>query len=147
MTITPQNGDLTAGVAGYYNEDIAANANPFITGDHPPVVTTDELVAASQTLAARTVVGFNDAGALVAAVRDSVDPDDDVAPIGILVYAVTTGGGDTTVRTGVYRQGTFNPDLIVWPPSFNTAEEKRLAFEGAPSPTAIVLRAPQTLTV
>ena len=138
MPITPLNGDLTAGVAGSYVETLNASPGPWITGDHPPVVTTDELVAASQTIPARTPVAFT-AGALAPAVSGTV-------AIGIVVYETVTGAGDTTVRTGVYRQGTFNPELVNWPASYNTAEKKRLAFEGAPSPTAIVLRAPQTLT-
>ena len=141
MAITPRNGDLTAGVAGSNTEVINASPDPWLTGDHPPVVTTDELVAASQNIPARTPVGFNGSGALVPAV-DGTTP-----AIGIVVYETVTGAGDTTVRTGVYRQGVFNPTLINWPASYNTDEKKRLAFNGAPSPTAIVLRKPQTLTV
>ena len=138
MTISPQNGDLTAGVAGAYSVTLNPSADPFITGDNPAVATTDELVAVSQTLPARTPVQFT-AGALVIAVQGT-------PAVGIVVYETVTGAGDSTVRTGVYRRGTFNPNLINWPASYNTAEKKRLAFEGAPSPTAIVLRAPQTLT-
>lgn len=141
MAITPRNGDLTAGVAGSWSDTINAAPDAWRTGDNPPVVTTDELVAASQDIPARTPVGFNGSGALVPAVLGTT------AAIGITVYAVVTGAGDTTVRTGVYRQGTFNPELVNWPASYDTAEKKRQAFAGAPSPTAIVLRAPQTMTV
>lgn len=139
MTLNIPNRDHTAGIAGGWVEDIAPNADPFVTGHVPAVFTTDELVAASQNIPARTPVRFS-SGALVPAVQGQ-------AACGILVYAVATGAGDTTVRAGVYRGGVFNPDQINWPASYDTEEKKRLAFEGAPSPTAIVIRKPQTMTV
>jgi hypothetical protein len=266
MAITPQNGDLLAGVASQRSETINPSPDPLLTGDRPGLVSTDELVAVSQTLAAHTVVGFDD-GKLVAATysvtaaakatedltftdvgndtetvtidgvvytlaaslseaydvligasatataanlaaainggagegetygTDTVAHPSVVAssaaevltatarvagtagnsiattetsseaswgaavlsggadavwtgvkPIGVLIYAQTTGGGDSTVRAGVYRAGVFNPDLLVWDASFDTAEKKRLAFEGAPAPTNIVIRKPQSFT-
>ena len=39
----------------------------------------------------------------------------------------------------VMRQGVYNPDALVWDASYDTAEKTRLAFEGAPSPTAITI--------
>jgi len=268
MTITPENRDLTAGLAGQRNETISPSPDSFLTGDEPALVTTDELLAPSQTLVARTVVGF-DGGKIVparyavnAAAKASKDivfsgtgTDGDtvtiagvvyilkdapaaaydvqigasaavtavnlnaainasgtegteyftgtlanpaavstvdtatvtvtaraagangnliavaedstqaawaggatalsggadaawigVRPIGILVYAHTTGGSDTTVRAAVYRAGVFNPALLVWDASFDSDEKKRLAFEGAPAPTNIIIRKPQAFT-
>lgn len=134
----PSSAD-NAGIAGGWTDSIT-NFDPFITGDQPPIVTTDELVAASQTIPARTLVGFS-SGALVPAVSGTTQA------IGITVAAIVTGSGDTTVRAPIYRQGVFNPDVINWPVSYDTAEKKRLAFNGAPSPTSIVIRAPRTMTV
>ena len=59
--------------------------------------------------------------------------------------AVVTGSA-TTVRAAIYRGGVFNPNRLNWDSSYDTDEKKRLAFEGAPSPTAIVIRAPAPFT-
>lgn len=134
----PSSAD-TAGLAGSSTETIT-NFDPFITGDHPAIVTTDELVAASQNIPARTPVGFSN-GALVPAESGTIQA------VGITLVTVTTTAGETTTRAPIYRQGVFNPDQINWPASYDTAEKKKKAFDGAPSPTAIVIRAPQTLTV
>ncbi len=147
MAIDPKNGFLTAGVAGGRSETINPSPDPLTTGDVPQLFATDEVVAASQTLAALTVVGFNSSGALVKALIDETTPANTIDPIGILVYAVTTAAGETTKHAGVYRGGVFNPNLLVWDASFDTDAKKRAAFEGAPSPTQIVIRAPKTLTV
>lgn len=139
MALTPVNAGLAAGIAGRYTETINPNAAPLLTGDTPEVVIVDETVLTSQTLAALTVVGFNGAGKLVPAVLGTT------AAVGILVYAVDTTGGDKIAS--IYRGGCFNPDLLVWGASYDTDAKKRKAFEGAPSPTQIVIRKPQAATV
>lgn len=143
MALTIPNRDLTAGVAGQWSDTIDPNADPFVTGDFPPQVTVDYVAGDSMTIPARTAVGFVGnvpTGKIVPATADGT-----VKAIGITVYAITTGALNTD-QVGVYRQGVFNPDRVNWDASFNTAEKKRLAFEGAPSPTAIVLRKPTTFT-
>ncbi len=145
MPITPLNGDLTAGIAGKYTETINPSPDAFVTGDVPAVFTTTETVLTSQNLAARTVVGFDAAGKLVPAVMGSVDPEDDVQAIGVLMITVNSTGGDKQAE--VYRGGCFNPDLLVWPASYDTAEKRRKAFNGAPSPTQIVIRRPTQYSV
>ena len=142
MTISPLNGDLTAGVAGSYTETIGATPDPFITGDRPALFTTDELVLEDEVLAARSVVGLDAAGKLVMAKTSATA----VKPIGVLVYAVDATGV-ATMRASVYRAGCFNPDLLVWHADYSTDELKRLAFEGASSPTQVVIRKPATMTV
>jgi hypothetical protein len=134
----PSSGD-TAGIAASSTESIT-NFDPFITGDEPSVVTTDELVAASQNIPARTPVGFS-SGALVPAVQGTTQA------VGITLVAVVTGAGETTTRAPIYRQGVFNPDMINWPASYDTVDKKKSAFNGAPTPTSIVIRAPRTMTV
>ena len=138
MAITPRNGDLTAGVAGSYSETIGASPDPFITGDVPALFSTDELVLEDEVLEARSVVGLDAAGKLVMAKTTATA----VKPIGVLIYAVATGAGDNTVRASVYRGGVFNPDLLVWHADYSTDELKRLAFEGASSPTAASATSP-----
>lgn len=62
-----------------------------------------------------------------------------ITPLGITTAPVTTGAGvETTID--IFRAGCFNPDALVWDDSFNTDARKRNAFEGAPSPTNIVIR-------
>lgn len=147
MALDIPNRDLTAGLAGQWSDTITPNADPFVTGDAPPQVTVDYIAADSVTIPARTVVGRVGnvpTGKITPAVW-SADPETAVGPIGITTYAITTGASNT-LQVGVYRQGVFNPTQINWPASFDTDEKKRLAFEGAPSPTAIVIRKPATMT-
>lgn len=143
MALTPINGDLTAGMAGKRSETINPSADPFITGDSPSVFTEALPIATNQVLAARTVVALNASGHLVAA-----EADNDPKAIGILVYAVdTTGIAAGVADAEVYRGGVFNPDLLVWPASFNTDALKLAAFRGSPSPTVILLRRPLAMTL
>lgn len=141
MPIYPQNGDLTAGMAGSYTETIAASPDPLVTGDVPAMMATDEAVAADQVLPALTVVGFDGSGHIVEATGT-------IAAVGILPYAVdTTGEAAGAKFTGVYRMGVYNPDLLKWNAGYDTDLKKLKAFEGAPSPTSIVIRRPKALTV
>ncbi len=142
MPITPKNGDLTAGLAGTYSETINPSPDPLITGDTPGVMATDEPVAADQVLEARTVVGFDGSGHIVEANNTTV------TAVGILSYAVDTTGETAGAKyAGVYRMGVFNPDLLKWNAGYAADNDKLKAFEGAPSPTVIVVRRPKAMTV
>lgn len=142
MPINPENGDLTAGIAGQYSEAINPETDALVTGDVPQVFTTDETVLTGQTIAALTVVGFDGAGKIVPAVDGTVDP------IGVLVYATDTSatGTNADAVAAVYRGGVFNPDALNWDASYDTDAKIAAAFEGAPSPTQIVLKKIQTYT-
>lgn len=139
MALTPKKSDLTAGLAGQRSETIDPNADPFVTGDIPALFGVDEPLASDTDLPALSVVGFNGSGELIEAVHGTTQA------IGILVYAADETSGD--VMAHVYRGGCFNPTLVNWPASYDTDEKKRTAFYGAPSPTAIVLRAPRSATI
>ena len=39
----------------------------------------------------------------------------------------------------VYRSGHFNMDALVWPASYDTDAKKLAAFDGAPSPSQILV--------
>lgn len=70
-----------------------------------------------------------------------------VKAIGITEYAVdNTGGADGALNAAVWRQGVFNPNLVQWDDSFDTAAKKYAAFEGAPTPTAIFMVKPTAFT-
>ncbi len=137
----------TAGIPAQWDDTISATAGSLITGHEPAILTQDLIVAASQTIPALTPVGFDADERLVPAVRDSVDPADDIAAVGITVVAITTTASTTYKGVPVYRGGCFNPDLLNWPASFNTDAEKFAAFEGAPSPTNIIMRRPRAHSI
>ncbi len=140
MPITPQNGDLNAGVAAHSSEVINPSPDPLITGDAPALSATDEVVATGVVLPALSVVGFDANGEIVEALIDTANPANSIQAIGVLVYDVDASGG--AVGAAVYRQGVLNPDRLNWHASFATDADKRKAFEGAPSPTSIILRKP-----
>ena len=143
MAITPLNSDLLAGMAAKRTETINPSPEAFITGDNPNVYSEALPIATNQVLAARTVVALNASGHLVAA-----EADGDPKAIGILAYAVDTTGITAGVADAeVYRGGCFNPDLLVWPASFNTDALKFAAFRGSPSPTVILIRRPLAMTL
>lgn len=138
-TLNPIKGDLTAGVAAKSSDIITAQEDSLVTGDSPAQASMSLPAAATQTFTARQVVGLNGSGKLVPAVRGTTQA------IGYVVYAPSA----VTVLdqpVEVMRQGVFNPELLIFDASYGTAEQKRLAFEGAPSPTSIILRAPATMT-
>lgn len=138
MAISPLNGDLTAGIAGQFSETLNPDADSIVSGDAPMLVAVDMLVAAGQSLVAYEAVGYDGSGNLIPAVEGVT------AAIGVMAYPTETTGIE---GAGVYRMGCLNPDVIVWDASYNTDALKMAAFEGAPSPTAIVLRKIQTFVV
>lgn len=142
MAITPRNDDLLAGVAGQRSQTFDPASELLLTGDNPKLATAPYGTLGGQVLPARTVVGFNGAGLVIPAVLGTT------AAVGFVMYAAdSTGKGDGVVTVEVVRQGVFNPNALVWDATYNTAAKKRLAFEGAPTPTSIILRAPQAMSV
>ena len=140
MALSPIKGDLTAGVAAKWSETINAQDPAFVTGDAPALSWMLLPAAAAQTFTARQLVGLNGSGKLIPAVLGTTQA------IGFISYA-PTGATVLDQMIGVTRQGVFNPDLLTFDATYNTDEKKRLAFEGAPSPTSIILRKPETMTV
>lgn len=106
----------------------------LITGHVPPFLTVSGYEAdGSVAMAAFTVVGLS-GGVLVPATATGTS---DVEPIGILASPILANGD--TQKVGLIRGGNFNVDALVFDASFNDAE-KLAAFEGAPTPTNIVLQ-------
>ena len=139
-TINPQR-DMLAGIAGQSADVITPDHVDFINGEFPVLWGHGPYtVLTGQQLAALTVVGKDGAGKLVPATEDGT-----VKAIGVLPYAVDSTSGD--VATELYRSGNFNPDLLVWDASFTTAAQKAAAFEGAESPTQIIVTKTQTFAV
>jgi hypothetical protein len=138
-TLTPLNGWDEAGLAGQSSDIINAEPDPLLMGDTPKYFTQDLEVADSQTLAARTVVGFS-AGKIAEANNTTV------TAIGVLMHDVATGVGEGKFAK-VIRGGHLNMDLLIWNAAYSTDALKFAAFEGAASPTQILVRRPKTMTV
>lgn len=141
VAITIPNRSQTAGIPAQWEDTIAAADVALITGHEPTVLTVDLLVAASQNIPALTPVGFDGSGRLVPALSGTT------AAIGITLVAVVTDASTTYKGVPVYRGGCFNPDALNWPASYSTDALKFAAFNGAPTPTNIVIRRPKTATV
>lgn len=142
MPITIPNQEGGVGIPSQWSDTINDPLGPLFLSSHPDPLTMDYEVAASQTLAAFTVVGFDANKRLVPAVVGGTP----VVPIGVLAHAVTSPAGTNYVGAKVYRAGHFNIDRLVWPASFDTDVEKKMAFEGSPTPTQIRVGTPRTYT-
>ena len=126
-----QNNFGDPGVAGgLYSEDIAG-FREFMRGDTPPQVTHTYPLAPAQELAFGTVVGRNASGQIVRAVSGTTPA------IGILAHKASSAAGDT--RATVYLAGNYNVNALIYDASYNTAALKLGAFEGAKTPTNIVV--------
>ena len=126
-----------AGFPGQWSDEINPVREGLIVGN-PDVVTVDMTLAASQTIAEYTPVGFDATGNLVPAAWNAT-PADAVQAIGITLYPIVT---PTSPVQGVpiLIQAGLNMDMINWPASFDTVEKKLEAFRGAPTPTSIVVK-------
>lgn len=126
-----------AGVPGQWSEDLTAVDIALVTGHEPGIMTRDHLVDASVTIGTLMPVGLSN-GRLVPAVSGTTQA------IGVAVIGITTDSSTTYKGIPVYRAGCFNPDKLNWPASYDTEAEKFAAFDGAPTPTNIVIRRPKT---
>lgn len=133
-----------AGMPSQWSEDLTAVDVALITGHMPAVLTVDMTYALSQNIPALTPVGFDANGDLVPAVSGGATP---IQAIGINLIPVVTPATGAKKAAPTYRGGCFNPDKLNWPASFDTEAEKFNAFNGAPTPTSIVIRRPKTATV
>lgn len=101
-------------------------------------------VAGNAIAVSEVGTGFSFAGAAttLAGGKDGIG----VQAAGITIVQITTPAspGD---GAPVYRGGCFNPDVLNWPASFDTDAKKFAAFEGATSPTSIILRRPRAHTL
>lgn len=61
-----------------------------------------------------------------------------VRALGVLAQAASLGGSGSA-NGQVWYSGAFNQDALVWDPSFTTDAQKQAAFDGAPTPTTIIV--------
>lgn len=134
-TITPPYAD--PGIASFEVLDTYTQ-NFLLAGNHPELAPAYSYpVKAGVVLAQFTVVGLDTNGFLVAAVQKAEATP--VQAIGVLAHAVTGGATDGAVTGPVWYSGCFNMDALVWPATYNTDAEKLAAFQGAPTPTTIIV--------
>ncbi len=84
-----------------------------------------------------SVVGFNDSNQIVPAVLDETTPANAIKPIGITSFTIEAG--DTADKVSVIRGGHYNANALAWDDSYTTMPQKLMAFEGASSPTQILI--------
>ncbi len=138
MAYNPTNRSITdrgqqAGIPGQWQDAWTDPTRNLLTGSQPELLITDEKVPANVDWPALSVVTKDAATGVLALATKTTKAT------GILTTGVKTDAR-TTEKTGVYRAGCFNPDLLKWDASFATLEDKRMAFEGAATPTNIVIR-------
>lgn len=110
--------------------------NFLLAGNDPALKPAYSFASASATeLAQFAVVGLDADGEIVAAVRGSAAPADDIQPIGVLAHAKQSG----ETRAHVWYSGAFNMAALVWDASYATDAQKEAAFRGAPTPTTIIV--------
>lgn len=135
--------DSGLGIPAQTSDTIGATPESLFLSTHPEPVTFTEVVAASQTLAAFTVVGKDANGRLVKATWNAT-PANEIDPIGILAEAVTTDASTNYKGALVYKTGHFNFNRLVWDATFDT-DAKKLAAIRALEPN-IKVGAPKTYT-
>lgn len=137
-TYNPPHRAKLAGIPGQSADDMPWTPDALITGDLPAVMSVDKAFAANQTVAAYTPVMEDGGGNLVPATQGT-------PAIGITFFDVVVGA--EVAKAPIYPTGCFNPALLNWDVSYATDAQKLAAFEGAETPTAIVLKAVKTGSV
>lgn len=103
----------------------------FLLSDTPTFFTQDGNVAANQALAIYTVVGIDGSGNYVPAVLGTTEA------VGITSGEVASSASVTPLQ--IIRGGHFNGDFLVWDATYDDDAKKTAAFEGASSPTQILI--------
>lgn len=127
-----------AGMASFESESWTSTV--LVTGNHPPLEIFDGVAPANAAVAQYSVVGFDSNGKVVLATIDTDTPANSIQAVGVTTTPLLEVADDQACP--LYRSGCFNPDALVWDSSFDTDAKKLAAFEGAPSPTRIVLKSP-----
>lgn len=130
-----------AGIPAQWNDSISAPVASLLSGHLPAWTTKDEIVAASQNIPAYTPVGYDGNKRIVPAVEGTTQA------IGITITAIVTDASTTYKAAPIVRAACLNPDRINWPASYDTDAKKFAAFDGAPTPTNILVRRPKSGSV
>lgn len=120
-TYNPPAMDSGLGIPSQSSDVIGARPRPLILSMHPATLTQSFAVAASQTLAANTVVGLDANGRIVSATPTT-------GIIGVLVDAITTDASTNYKGATIYTNGHFNSARLVWNAAFDTEAKKQTAL-------------------
>ena len=113
------------GVASFETGDTYSQVE-LLAGDTPALGNSaDYIVADDLALPIYSVVGLNADNELVLSVRGSVDPDDDIAIIGVTAVAISSTAANRSVR--INRSGNFNIKALNWATSYTTDAQKLAA--------------------
>lgn len=104
------------------------NYETWETGSDP-VYTTTVTIASGQNLAARTPLGQVKATGEFKAV-DLAAIDGSQVATRMTAFPIDATAG--AKQAAVIKSGSFNPELVNWPTSFDTAAKKATAFVGTP---------------
>lgn len=129
----PQNRAQFAGTPSQWSESVTGT-HEHLYADYTPLVSIVDLpLALDQTIPAYTPVMRNVAGALVAATQGT-------PAIGITLRDHVVPATGELPGTGIVIQACLNIDAIAWPASYTTDAQKFAAFQGADTPSNIVLK-------
>lgn len=129
-TYNPPAMDAGLGIPAQTSDVIGARPGPLFLSSHPAPLTQSYPVAASQTLAANTVVGLDANGRLVKATWDAT-PASRIDVLGVLAEAITTDASTNYKGALVYTAGNFNDNRLVWDASFTTDAQKQTVLAKA----------------
>ena len=101
--------------------------------DEPTVHPLDAATVAAAALPAFAVVGMGAGGIALAKYDKSVQA------LGITVSPIPMGAAAGS-QIAIFRDGVFNPAALTWDATFDSDAKKLAAFEGAPTPTRIVIK-------
>lgn len=117
---------------------IGAGGNITAVGD---VTVEGVYTVAPAAPAAEPVTGASLSGAELDIVVETLSTKTNViAPIGVLTIAITTAISESETKADVYFSGAFNIRALTWDASYVNDEDKFRAFQGAPSPTTIIVK-------
>ena len=121
---------INFGIAGAEHGDVQTSDWTHIAGDTPPVATVSVKAVGPLNIPALSVVKYDGTTIALATNTDT--------PYGITTAPVELAAGESTTLA-VYIQGHFFMDALNFDASFATDGDKLAAFNGAPTPTVIVL--------
>ncbi len=123
-----------AGFPGQWSDSINPSHEGLIVGETPTTGTRDHVLAANTTFLLYQPVGYatGTSGPLVPAT-------DAIKAIGITLYPIVTGA-TPAVGVPILISACLNMDMLAWHATMDTEAERLRAFDGAPSPTRIVVK-------
>lgn len=127
--------ETQVGIPSQWEENWPDDSNPLLTGHEPAILQTDEIFPANIDWPAYTPVAFDTDGVTLKKAVAGTDK-----AIGITIIREVRAAGVTGKKGPIYRAGCLNPAKLAWDASYDSVAKKNRAFEGAPTPTNVVIR-------